>query len=130
MIDVVPQSRAGRTVACSATLIVALGAAVFALWDTPDKESVDGTPVAASAVPTLEGLVEPARPAPVGELAPDVSVGDGIGVRPLLSDSDDSQWNDGDVKDTGPFIDADDDAADYSFSPVLEVGEFLDPDAG
>ena len=103
---------------------------MFALRDTPDKESVDGTPVAASAVPTLEGLVEPARPAPVGALAPDVSVGDVIEAGTMFSGSDDSQWSDGDAKDTGPFIDADDDAGDYSFSPVSEVGEFLDPDAG
>ena len=108
---------------------------MFALRDAPDKGSVDGIPVAASAVPTLEGLVEPARPAPVGALAPDAAVGDVTDVGTMFSDSDDSQWNDsqwndGDAKDTGPFIDADDDAGDYSFSPVSEVGDFLDPDAG
>ena len=74
--------------------------------------------------------MEPARPAPVGALAPDASVEDVTDVGTIFSESDDSQWNDGDVKDTGPFIDADVDAGDYSFSPVSDVGEFLDPDAG
>ena len=48
---------------------------------------------------------------------------------PASLESDHSQWDDADVIDTGPFIDADDDAGDYSFSPVSHIGEFLDPDA-
>ena len=125
-----PRLKVGRTAACGAVLVLGLGAGVFALRDAPDKESIDETPVEAGAVPTLEGVVEPDPPMPVSALVPDTSVEDTIDVGLPFSESDDSQWNDGVVKDTGPFIDADDDAGDYSFSPVSDVGEFLDPDAG
>ena len=130
------QLKAGRTAACSAALILALGAGVFALRDAPDNGSVDGIPVAAGTVPPPEdavSLMEPDRPAPVVELVPEASVEDVIGARTVLSDSDDGRWNEatgGVVSDTGPFIDADDDAGDYTFAPVSEVGEFLDPDEG
>ena len=126
-----PRSKVGRTVACSATLVVVLGAGVFALRDAPDKGSVDGVPVA-GVVPPPEvsvDLMEPDRPAPVVALMPDASVEGVLDARTMLSDSDDGRWNDGDVTDTGPFIDADDDAVDYAFGPVSDVGEFLDPDA-
>ena len=109
---------------------------MFALRDTPDKEFVGeefvgGTPVEASAVPTPEvGLVGPDRTAPVVAPVPDEPVEDVVGAGSVLSDSDDRQWNDGGANDTGPFIDADDDAVDYSFAPVSEVGDFIDPDAG
>ena len=118
-----PRSKVGRTVACSATLVVVLGAGVFALRDAPDKGSVDGVPVVSV------DLMEPDRPAPVVALMPDASVEGVLDARTMLSDSDDGRWNDGDVTDTGPFIDADDDAVDYAFGPVSDVGEFLDPDA-
>ena len=130
------QLKAGRTAACSAALILALGAGVFALRDAPDKGSVDEMPVAAGTVPPpadAVSLMDPDRPAPVVELVPEASVEDVIGARTVLSDSDDGRWNEatgGDVRDTGPFIDADDNAGDYTFAPVSEVGEFLDPDEG
>ena len=123
----------GRTAACSAILILALGAALFALRNTPDRESVGATPVAASAGSTLEessGLMEHDRQSSIVAPSPDAPAEDVVGAGPLLSSSDDSQWDDRDVKDTGPFIDADDDAADFSFSPVSDVGDFIDPDAG
>lgn len=126
-----PRSKVGRTVACSATLVVVLGAGVFALRDAPDKGSVDGVPVA-GAVPPPEvsvDLMEPDRRAPVVALVLDASVEGVLDARTMLSDSDDGRWNDGDVTDTGPFIDADDDAVDYASGPVSDVGEFLDPDA-
>ena len=109
---------------------------MFALRDTPDKESVDGTPVVVSAAPTPEesvDLMASDRRSPVIQPVPDAPVEDVIGAGTVLSDSDDGRWNEatgGDVRDTGPFIDADDNAGDYTFAPVSEVGEFLDPDEG
>ena len=131
--------KVGLAAAGGATLILALGAAVFALRDTPDKEFVGeefvgeefvgGIPVEASAVPTPEvGLVGPGRTPPVVAPVPDEPVENVVGAGSVLSDSDDRQWNDGGANDTGPFIDADDDAVDYSFAPVSEVGDFIDPD--
>ena len=77
--------------------------------------------------------MEPDRRAPVVALVLDASVEGVLDARTMLSDSDsdsdDARWNDGDVTDTGPFIDADDDAVDYASGPVSDVGEFLDPDA-
>ena len=62
--------------------------------------------------------------------APAASVQSAVAPDPVLRDSNDGLWSDGDVIDTGPFIDADDDMADYASGPVYDVGDFLDPDAG
>ena len=61
------------------------------------------------------------KPAPVENV---------VGPDPVLGDSDVGLWSDGGVIDTGPFIDADDDTADYASGPVSDVGDYLDPDAG
>ena len=61
---------------------------------------------------------------------PAAPVGSAVSPDPVLRDFDDGLWNDGDVIDTGPFIDADDNSADYASGPVYDVGDFLDPDAG
>ena len=62
-------------------------------------------------------MIAPMAASPVGNVP---------GPDPALQDSDDVLWR----HDTGPFIDADDDQADYASGPVTDVGNFLDPDAG
>lgn len=114
----------------SAALILALGAGVFALWNTSDGESVQETPLSIGNVSPQKkslGPVGPARPSPV--VAPNLGspIENVAATEPVV---DDGLWNDGEVVDTGPFIDADDDRGDYSSSPVSDVGDFLDPDAG
>ena len=69
---------------------------MFALWDTPDNAPVEGTPVAASAVPPPDALVEPDKPTRVGALVPAASVEDVLGAGIMFSDSDSDSDSDDD----------------------------------
>ncbi len=116
------------TSAFTVTVILVLGVGALLLWYSPD----DAIPEGAEEVPPpgqSVGFGESNPPEPAVVSAPHTSGEQEIGPPPVSLESDHDQWNDGDVIDTGPFIDADDDAGDYSFSPVSEVGEYLDPDA-
>ena len=133
--------RAGSSSAFTVTIIV-LGVGVLVLWYSGGTP-VDVTPVEAEEVPPpgqSVGFGESGGSAPVVVSVPDTSHEGEIGPPRVSSESEDSaphvspvarprsssQWQD---SDTGPFIDAEDDAGDYSFSPVSDIGEFLDPDA-
>lgn len=119
-----------RTVFLAATLTLALGAGVFVLWDASDSGSVDGIPLSAGDVhaPGESDGIDRMSPTVVPMLAAPVE--NAVGPDPVLRDSDGGRWGGEDVIDTGPFIDADDDAANYASGPVYDVGDFLDPDAG
>ncbi len=128
-------SKAGSSSAFTVTIILVLGAGGFALWYSPGEGPADVIPVEAEDVapPGQSGeFVQPSRTEPVVASAPDTPDEEEI-RRPVSLESDDSQsdsqWIGSNVSDTGPFIDADDDGVDYSFSPVSDIGEFLDPDA-
>lgn len=124
--------KAARTVFPTVTLALALGAGVFVLWDTSDGGggSVDGVPLSAGDVHAPGESDSPDRMSPMVVPVPAARVENAVGPEPVLRDSDDGLWSDGDVIDTGPFIDADDDTANYASRPIYDVGDFLDPDAG
>lgn len=130
MIDAVTSLKAVRTVFLTATLTLVLGAGVFVLWDASDGGSVDGIPLSAGDVHAPAESDGADRMSPMVVPMPAAPVENAVGPDPVLRDSDDGLWSDGDVIDTGPFIDADDDTANYASGPVYDVGDFLDPDAG
>ena len=120
-------SRAANTSAFTVTILLVLGVGVLLPWYSPD----DVIPEGAGEEPPPGQSVGPGEsntPKRAVVSAPHTSGEQEIGPPPVPLESDRGQWN-GDVIDTGPFIDADDQAGDYSFSPVSEVGEYLDPDA-
>ena len=125
MIDAVTLLKAVRTAFLAATLALALGAGVFVLWDASDGGSVDGIPLPVGDVHASGESDGPDWMLPMVEPTPAARVENVLGPDP-----DDGLWGEGDVIDTGPFIDADDDTADYASGPVYDVGDFLDPDAG
>ena len=122
--------KAVRTAFLAATLTVALGAGVFVLWDASDSGSVDGIPLPAGDVRAPGESDGPDWISPVVVPVPAAPVENVVGPDPVLRDSDDALWGGGGVIDTGPFIDADDNTADYASGPVSDVGDFLDPDSG
>lgn len=122
--------KAVRTAFLAFALTLALGAGVFVLWDASDRGSVDGIPLSGGDVRAPQESDGPDRMSPMVVPVPAAPIGSAVGPDPVLRDSDDGLWNEGDVIDTGPFIDADDDTADYASGPVYDVGDFLDPDAG
>ena len=124
--------KAVRTGFLAATLTLALGAGVFLFWDASDNRSVDGIPLSAGDVHAPAESDGPDRISPMVVPMPAAPVEHAVGPDPdpVSRDSDDGLWRDGDMIDTGPFIDADDDTADYASGPVLDVGDYLDPDAG
>lgn len=121
--------KALRSAFLVATLTLALGAGVFVFWDASDSGSVDGVPLSADDVHAPGEPDGPDRMTPMAVPKP-APVENVVGPDPVLGDSDVGLWSDGGVIDTGPFIDADDDTADYASGPVSDVGDYLDPDAG
>ena len=120
-------SGAGSTSAFAVTIILALAVGGFVLWYSPgegsfDAISIDDVPPPGQSVG--DGLSRPIEPvvAPV----PEASGEEEIAPPPVSLESDERAPQ---PSPSGPFIDADDDAGDYSFSPVSDIGEFLDADA-
>ena len=121
-----------------------------------DRKSValgESPPPADSAVAIETGSLSPVFRSIRETRLPDVP---GEGTPSVLSDPEAGLWNSaeaddatdtgpfidpedatdtgsfidrGDATDTGPFIDPDDEAGDYAHAPVLDVGDFIDPDA-
>ena len=127
--------RAGVASAFTVMIMLILGG-VIVLSYSSGEGSVDSMPVDAEDVPPLGQPVEfreSSRTEAVVASAPDTSGEKGTGSPPVASEPGDRKWGgqrrDGQVVDTGPFIDADDDTGDYSFSSISDVGEFLDPEA-
>ena len=109
----------------TASVCLALGVGLFALWDAWDNRLGDQAPSSAGDVhPPVDSVDRDPR-APAEPTDPTAGV---VPTAPDLSDADETPWNE-QVIDTGPFIDADDDRGDYGSGPVSDVGEFLDPDA-
>lgn len=121
--------RAVRTAVLTAILVLALGAGVFALRDASDSGSVDAVAADVQAPKKSMDRVESDPPSPVAAPMPGTPVANVADNARVASGLNESRWDDGEVIDTGPFIDADDDAGDYASEPVSDVGEFLDPDA-
>ena len=122
----------------TASVCLALGVGLFALWDAWDNRLGNQAPSPAGDVhPPMDSVDHASRAsaltphAPHAPRAPAEPTDPTAGVVPTapdLSDADETPWNE-QVIDTGPFIDADDDRGDYGSGPVSDVGEFLDPDA-
>lgn len=133
-----PQRKRARAAAAGgAVLALAAGAVVIALWDRPDNPPVHRMSAAPGESPPPAESVSPFDPEPrttVFVQMPETHLMEvtDVGVQPVSSGSETGPRNPaavGDGKDTGPFIDPDDEAGDYTYAPVSDVGDFIDPDA-
>ena len=116
----------------AASVCLALGVGLFALWDAWDNGLGDQAPSSAGDVhPPMDSVDRDPRasaPTPRAPAQPTDPTAGVIPTAPDLSGADETPWSE-QVIDTDPFIDADDDRGDYGSGPVSDVGEYLDPDA-